>query len=1270
MIARYRRIVDADPRETPAFRRLLDLYRERDGNVDRLVEELTARREAQPDDFAAHALLGHLYRAQNRPDEARAAYLRAMELRADDPGVRVALARVERAGGDRARARALFDEALAQTRDRLAREELLREVAQLAMDMRDFDGARAYYQQLSGGGSTSVYLRGEYARALAAAGEWELALTEYERVRASLRGDNRVLPPVLLELARAQLEAGRTDASVETLEQALRLAGAQAGIRAEIYDQMRTAYRRADRLPELAERLRAERSRGFEASALLGEIEDELGNDAAALEAYRRALAVRGRDIDTRRRVITLLMRSGRLDEVVTEYRALIRAAPREPRFVIELAQHLLQTDRTEEAMRMLRDVGRRNPRDPTLHTQLAQLYARLGMDEEANREIELLARIDPSDPAHLIALGASQLAAGERDRAIATWRRVLEVERGPGGQATLAQIFADHDLLPEAIEAYREAVRGAPERLEHVRGLAATLERARQPAEAEAAWRRVLELAADDRVARREARERIVGIWQRTSRLAARTRELAAAFRAEPPDAETGRFLAEAYRRSGPEHQARAEQVLERVVEAEPGDVESLLALERIRRARGDLAGAIEVLARLRDADARRASHYLSQMAEHALALYRDEEAVRYAAEAVRRNPDDAAAHQRLGDLYRARQDTGRAVTSYQRALELNERLYPVYFQLAELHLARSETAEADRLYRRVLAMTPDDDLVARAARASVQINLGAGTLEVLERDLLPLALGHPERPIFRRMAVELYDAYAGPLARRARRGGEGAAEAREELRRIGGRAIKPLLEALADPDPGQRRVALDILGDLGNPNAAAPLLAVAESSAIDIRERVQALRAAGAVAAPSLAGRLWALANGEDRRLRGLATWGLARVGGRESGPRLARLAENPDLSVRGYAILGLGLRGDRSRAAVVARLLERERHEDILFAATWALGRVGGLDDVPTLVAVLRSRGGELAEVAAVSLGQLGGPGAERALVGALFSPDASLRRAAARGLRRAAAETRAPELDAPPPEGFERVSAYALELARRDDGAPPLEDLARLEDHIAEAARAALGGSVEEVLAALEVLGGDDAGLALGPLVADRASWPEAARAQAEASLERLTASLQEPLLAAASHPDAAVRMAAVRILTRLSIPGAEEAVARALAGPPPSVQRAALDALAERGRAPSSEVSERLAEILDAHPRWSMRTRAARALSGTSSSAGRAALRAALAEDRYAFVREAAAEALADGLGPEDREALARAAREDPEARVRASAARALEPPVR
>ncbi|MAC26813.1 MAG: hypothetical protein CMH59_10095, partial [Myxococcales bacterium] len=1102
--------------------------------MDALVQTLTREAEADEEAYAPRMLLGHAYKAQGRNAEARTLYARAAELRPREPAPLVAMARIDRA--DRpAEARALYDRALERVRDDQRTRELLREAAEIALEQDDFDGARAYYDRLARGAGTSLYLRTEYARALAERNAHERAIAEYERVLRGLRGDNRVLGPVLKDLAQVQLDAGRADAAIETLDRALRVVGRSSGVRREIYDVLVEAFRRSDRLPDLVERL--ERERGFDSVELLGRVHDELGNEDEALDAYRRALRLNRRHIDTRVRIIRLLSRSGRIDDVIEEYRQLVRVAPREPRFVVELAQLLMQTGRGDEARRLAAAVSRRHRNDASVHQALAELYTEWGEDELATREIALLVRIDPRDPGHLIALGEQQLAEGDARAAEATWRRILQVESDRGrAHATLAAVFADHDMLSDAEEQYRQAVQVDEDRVEYVRGLANVLERprrgepasARQRRDEEAVrwWSKVLEMT-EDRAARREARQRIVGIWSRRGELGAKMREWRVAFTRGEPDVDAGRFLAEAYLRQRPRDVAQAEATLRRVVELEPGDVESLLALERVHTARGDLAGAIEVLRKLVEADPRRAPRYLQRMAEHAHALYRDDEAVEYAAAAVARTPDDAEGHRRLGDLYRARQDMDRAIASYRRAIELNERLFPTYFDLAEIHLARSEPAEADALYRAVLRLSPDDDLVARAGRASMQIHLGRGTLQELESDLLPLALGHARRPIFRRLLVELYDSLATTWIQQARGHGEEAEAAREELARLGTRAIKPLLEALADSDPTQQRIAIDVLGHLGNENAAGPLLAAAESQEAPLELRARALSGAGAVAPSSMAPRFAALAAGPERRLRDVAAWSLARMGGARALAALRDLAGQGDPAVRAYAALGLGRAEDRRSLDRLEQLLREDRSPQVRAAAAWAIGRLGDEAQVPALVTALRA-GGVVSRAAALAIGAIGRRGGEdpralQALGEALFDADPALRTAAAAALRRSGGES---VERFPVPRGG--ALAYVSELLEVDGAAGPPE-LAPLRPVLEEAARDALHGPVERVLTALAVLAPTgDAALGLGPLTSGMAAWPEEARVAARRELGALSAALAPELREVAGHPEPRAR----------------------------------------------------------------------------------------------------------------------------------------------
>src|SRR5688500_248389 len=243
------------------------------------------------------------------------------------------------------------------------------------------------------------------------------------------------------------------------------------------------------------------------------------------------------------------------------------------------------------------------------------------------------------------------------------------------------------------------------------------------------------------------------------------------------------------------------AERTLNKIVAAAPGDLESLSRLERVLGLQRKLAEAIAVLERLARADPKRARECYQKMADYAAELYRDDDAIRYISRVVELSPDDAEGHKKLGEMQRRRGDAARATAAFRAAIQKNERLFPVYFDLAELLLGQGQAEEADQLLRSVLRRAPDDELVVRAARLSLQINLGRNSVDQLENDLVPLALDNPDRPLYRRLLVEVYGAVAYPLLHRIESSDSNEVKAAEaELKRLGERAIKPLLDALGD--------------------------------------------------------------------------------------------------------------------------------------------------------------------------------------------------------------------------------------------------------------------------------------------------------------------------------------------------------------------------------------------------------------------------------------------------------------------------------------
>ena len=311
------------------------------------------------------------------------------------------------------------------------------------------------------------------------------------------------------------------------------------------------------------------------------------------------------------------------------------------------------------------------------------------------------------------------------------------------------------------------------------------------RPHGARAIWEELADKAkqTSDKLLAREARTHIVNLWGLEHLLEQQLPIRQPQFAANPPDVEAGRTLAEAQIHL--RKLADAEITLRRVIELAPGDADSYLALEHVLVQGNKLQDAIAVLEKLLAVEPKRARELYQRMSQYALQLYKDDDAINYAARAVELNPDDAEGHRRLGEMYRQRQDMEHAIKEFRAAIAKNDRLFVVYFDLADLLLSKGQTDEADRLFRRVIRSAPDEEYVARAARLSMQINLGKGTLESLEQDLLPLAIGNPQRSIYRRLLVEIYGNLTFALVQRVRHGdGKDADDARAGSSRGSARA------------------------------------------------------------------------------------------------------------------------------------------------------------------------------------------------------------------------------------------------------------------------------------------------------------------------------------------------------------------------------------------------------------------------------------------------------------------------------------------------
>jgi HEAT repeat protein len=251
------------------------------------------------------------------------------------------------------------------------------------------------------------------------------------------------------------------------------------------------------------------------------------------------------------------------------------------------------------------------------------------------------------------------------------------------------------------------------------------------------------------------------------------------------------------------------------------------------------------------------------------------------------------------------------------------------------------------------------------------------------------------------------------------------------EMARRLGRRAVEPLIDRLGDDDAAVRENAAWVLGQVGDARAVEPLAKALTDPVAKVRWR--AATSLGAIRDGAAVEPLIRALSDEDLGARTAAAQALAELGDRTAVlPLLTVLRSTAAAQTRAAAVLALQGLGD---PAAVEALLEAlaDAHDDVSRAAALALGRLRDGRAVEPLVGLVadRARSELLRYDAARALGALGGPKGVAALVQALGDADPLLRQVAAGALAEAKAREAIPALRQALNDADEGVRARAAE-----------------------------------------------------------------------------------------------------------------------------------------------------------------------------------------------------------------------------------------------
>ncbi len=996
LLARYYKMMESRPNDPFPMAKL-----RRCRSLTSLIRRYQSRVHARPRWYAGHVIVGHLYLAGGKLDEAIASYKKATALNPGRWAAHWSLGRAYQKSKKWGDAKRAYEKAFLLVKGKRLKKKVLRSIIGVSIAGRDMAGARNAFKRLVRLEPRNRSLRTEFARLLVEHGRYQEALSEYRVLIRQVHADSRRKAELLRDMGEVYERMGKDTDAVRTYRRAMRLTTRGHWLRTELTQKIIAIYRRNNDLPSLAAYYeKTWRSRGFFEWKVLAGVYDEMGRIDDAIGAYRRALRLRPSALDARDRLIALFMRAGRKEEALKALEKQARLAPGEPRYLIRLAKMYWRRRRPKRALVLLGRCGRLFASDPSVHSVLADLYSRWGRPNLAFKEYQRLVRIDPAEPSHLVDLGEQYWQRGQTGKARALWRRML----GPGlyrskqeAYAALAQVLADHGLLPDAVRSFRKAIALAPKNPALYRALAPVLASMRKYDDALVAWSKVLSLAKGDsrKPWRREARRAIIHLWKRMGVLRKKMFFYARRF-VKAKSLDDGFFLAGIYLEQKKTEPAR--KVIESLAAAHPENVEVRLMLAdlyvKLRRPLDAVAQYLR-LVRLLPAKAR---EFYTKIAELYLLAYRDDEALAYARKALDMSKGDAEGWARVASIHAKKGDALKAVEAYERALAIRPRFFSVAFTLAGMFVRIGKYRKAADLYHDIVARSPDEEMVARAGRQALDIDEYLGRFEDLERRLISLSFVYTHKNIYRKLLMDLYARWIPTLVRLKRFSPVPAERkrAKRRLSKIGMRALKPLLESLASKDQGRRDRALGLLGHLGNKEAALPLVRLALDPPEDVGQgkdrisfQVRALVAAGRLGDEKAVPLLGDVLKSRVTALREVAAWGLALAGGTKAYRFLLQALRDRKMGVEIAACLGLGRYGSKATAALAALVRDKDRRVEVRAACAWALGRTGSDQAVEVLLEQAFPGRSELATASIWALGMLARPRAVKPLASGVWT-----------------------------------------------------------------------------------------------------------------------------------------------------------------------------------------------------------------------------------------------------------------------------------------
>jgi tetratricopeptide (TPR) repeat protein len=722
---RFLSLLERNPRRGTALDRVYGYHVER-GTLDAFVKRFEDRVARDPNDGAGWMVLGLLESQRGQDAAAIKAFGRAEAARPDDPLPAFYLGQSLVLIGRPEEAAAAYERALQRKPRRNDLLDIFQALGRVYQRGQKLDQALEVWARLEQLFPGDPQVQEQVASALAEEGQAEPALARYERLAKSVRDPFRHAQ-LAMTAADLKVRLGRTEPALHDFESLLGRLRPDSWLYREVRRKIEDVFLRNDDQAGLStyyERWIQKNPEDVEALTRLGRSLAAQGRAADARGWYEKAVKLAPTRRDLRLALIGQLVQDHKFADAAAQYEALDRAEPNNPDTLRDWGGLVLRDTSRPEAARkaaagaIWRKLLEAKPKDPVSVAQVADLFRQAEMVDDALALYRQAIALAPGDAKYREYLGEYLHALKRPDEARAAWTQIAEgPNRNAKSLARLAEVLSGFGYVKEAIPPLTEAVALDRDNFDLNLKLAELLHRSERYDDARARLVTAEKLAESDEE-KSAALEAQVKNDQAAGQLAARAEALrkeidANAQSPAPSWARLARYL------EADGKLPDAGRAIAKAIELDPRSVQAWTLAARIRDTAGNLGDAADSYRRLAEIDRRNRTEYLTQVAKLEARLGRTDRALKAGRDLIAAAPGNPEHYEFFAQLcfQLGRADDG--LDALRRAARVNPNDTKILLTLAETLAGQFRIDEAIEMYWRSYDKSEQlDDRISTVSR------------------------------------------------------------------------------------------------------------------------------------------------------------------------------------------------------------------------------------------------------------------------------------------------------------------------------------------------------------------------------------------------------------------------------------------------------------------------------------------------------------------------------------------------------------------------